>query len=303
MPLAGTTSVIIVAADSGGGLIAAARRVLAVDTPLQLIVSDNASGDGSIEQLQREFGGDARLRILRNGKNLGFGAGVNRAAALADGDSLLVLNPDCLIEPDTLARLRAQAQAPGTGVVGVRIQDGAGTDEPASLRRDPTLRRSLCSLLRLDRFAARWPALAGVNAAAAAVQRGEDSTAEAISGAAMLFPRKAFEAVGGFDEDFFLHCEDLDICRRLRDAGYAVRYAGSIRVLHGKGGSSRHRPAFVAWHKHRGMWLWFCRHDPAARNLLLRGLVWAGIWTRFSLLLPLLLWRKWRHALGRRRGG
>ncbi|MCQ4164353.1 glycosyltransferase family 2 protein [Tahibacter harae] len=299
MPLAGTTSVIIVAADSGDGLIAGARRVLAADAPLQLIVSDNASSDGSIGQLQREFGGDARLRIVHNGKNLGFGAGVNRAAALADGDCLLVLNPDCLIEHDTLARLRGQARAPRTGVVGVRIQDGAGVDEPASLRRDPTLRRSLCSLLRLDRFAARWPALAGVNVAADAVQRGEDGIAEAISGAVMLFPREAFDAVGGFDEDFFLHCEDLDICRRLRDAGYAVRYAGSIRVPHGKGGSSRHRPVFVAWHKHRGMWLWFRRHDPAARNPLLRVLVRAGIWTRFGLLLPLLLWRKWHH----RRGG
>lgn len=303
MPLAGTTSVIIVAADSGDGLIAGVRRVLAADAPLQLIVSDNASSDGSVEQLQREFGADARLRIVYNGKNLGFGAGVNRAAVVAEGDCLLVLNPDCLIEDDTLASLRAQALLPRTGVVGVRIQDDAGVDEPASLRRDPTLRRSLCSLLRLDRFAARWPALAGVNVAAEAAQRGEDCTAEAISGALMLFPRDAFDAVGGFDERFFLHCEDLDICRRLRDAGYAVRYAGSIRVQHGKGGSSRHRPVFVAWHKHRSMWLWFRHHDAAARNPLLCGLVWAGIWTRFGLLLPLLLWRRWRHARGRRSAG
>ena len=70
MPLAGTTSVIIVAADSGDGLIAGARRVLAADAPLQLIVSDNASSDGSIGQLQREFGGDARLRHHGRGEDL-----------------------------------------------------------------------------------------------------------------------------------------------------------------------------------------------------------------------------------------
>jgi hypothetical protein len=67
-------------------------------------------------------------------------------------------------------------------------------------------------------------------------------------------------------------------------------------VEHGKGGSSRHRPVFVAWHKHCGMWRWFRRFDPAARNPVLRGLVWLGLWGRFVVLLPLLLWRKWRRA-------
>jgi hypothetical protein len=110
--------------------------------------------------------------------------------------------------------------------------------------------------------------------------------AEAVSGALMLLPRKAFVQLGGFDERYFLHFEDLDLCRRARDAGYRVLLAGDVRVLHGKGGSSRHRPVFVSRHKHRGMWRWFRQHDPAARNPLVAGAMWLGIWLHFAAQVP-----------------
>jgi GT2 family glycosyltransferase len=298
MRLPALTSIIVVAADSGAGLLDAARRALASSAAVELLISDNDSSDGSVARVASEFAADPRVRIVHNGANLGFGAGVNRVAPLARGDFLLILNPDCLLQPDTVARLRARAATVARlGVLGARILHPDGSDEPASIRRDPTLRRSLLSLSGLARFAAHWPAWQGVDEVLDAAGRGADRAAEAVSGALMLLPRAAFDAVDGFDEGYFLHCEDLDLCRRLRDAGYTVHYAGSIAVEHGKGGSSRHRPVFVAWHKHRGMWRWFRRFDPAARNPVLRGLVWLGLWTRFAALLPLLLWRKWRRTL------
>jgi GT2 family glycosyltransferase len=109
---------------------------------------------------------------------------------------------------------------------------------------------------------------------------------EAVSGALMFVRRAVFDRIGGFDEGYFLHAEDLDLCRRVRDAGFSVACVNSISVVHGKGGSSRHRPLFVAWHKHRGMWRWFDKYDPAARNPLLRGVAWVGLWLRFALLAP-----------------
>jgi N-acetylglucosaminyl-diphospho-decaprenol L-rhamnosyltransferase len=291
------TSVVIVAADSGPGLVDSVRRALAGDMPVELLISDNASGDGSVAAVAETFANDARVSIVYNGKNLGFGAGVNRAAVRARGDYLLILNPDCLLEPDTIARLVAQAEAvEHLGVIGVRILHSDGSDETASIRRDPTLRRSLMTLSGLARRTPERSSYEGVDVWLDAHARGEDRAVEAISGALMFLPRAAFEAVGGFDESYFLHCEDLDICRRLRDAGYAVRYAGSIAVVHGKGGSSRHRPVFVARHKHRGMWRWFRRFDPAARNPLIAALVFLGIWTRFALQVPLLAWRGFRRA-------
>jgi N-acetylglucosaminyl-diphospho-decaprenol L-rhamnosyltransferase len=293
---ASLTSIVIVAADSGPGLVDSVRRALAGDTPVELLISDNASSDGSVAAVAQVFADDTRVGIVYNGKNLGFGAGVNRAAARARGDYLLILNPDCLLEPDTIARLIAQVTAVDRpGVIGARILHPDGSDETASIRRDPTLRRSLMTLSGLARRA-QHASHEGVDVQLDARSRGEDRTVEAISGALMFLPRAAFEAVGGFDEGYFLHCEDLDLCRRLRDTGHVVRYAGSIAVVHGKGGSSRHRPVFVAWHKHRGMWRWFRRFDPAARNPLIAVVVFVGLWMRFALQVPLLAWRKFRRA-------
>jgi GT2 family glycosyltransferase len=294
-PTADLTSVVVVAADSGDDLGICVERVIASDATLELIVSDNASADGSVDAVAARWAGDARVRIVHNGKNLGFGAGCNRGVASAQGDALLFLNPDCRIEIDTLARLRAHMAADARiGLVGATIVGLHGESEPASRRRDPLLRRALMSLSGLARFESRWPALAGATLPA----RADNSPLEdvdAVSGALMLLPRAVFERIGGFDEGYFLHCEDLDLCRRVRDAGLRLVCANDVRVVHVKGTSSRSRPFFVARHKHRGMWRWFTKFDPSARNPLLRALVWLGLWTHFALLSPRYAWKAVRQ--------
>jgi GT2 family glycosyltransferase len=157
--------------------------------------------------------------------------------------------------------------------------------DPASYRRDPLLRRALVDLF--------GGAGEGVNIEGGIPDRVVG--VEAVSGALMLLPRALFERIGGFDEGYFLHCEDLDLCRRVRDAGQRVLLAGDVRVLHGKGGSSRHRPVFVSRHKHRGMWRWFRKFDPAARKPLVAAAVWLGIWAHFLLQVPGQWWRLHRR--------
>ncbi len=115
-----------------------------------------------------------------------------------------------------------------------------------------------------------------------------------MSGALMLLPRHLFQRLNGFDTGYFLHCEDLDLCRRVRDAGWRVMLAGAVRVVHAKGTSSRHRPIFVSRYKHRGMWRWFRKFDPAARWPLIAQVVWLGIWAHFLLQIPGLLLRRTR---------
>jgi GT2 family glycosyltransferase len=251
-----------------------------------------ASSDGGSERLAERFARDPRVRILRNKNNIGFGPACNRGAGEARGDIVVLLNPDCRIDDDTLARLRAVLEADASiGLAGVVQVDARGRIDPASRRRDPLLRRALASTFGLERFASRWPALAGVHLPPPA-QAATVEAVDAVSGALIALPRRVFERVGGFDEGYFLHCEDLDLCRRVRDAGWRVVCVDDIRAVHAKGGSSRHRPLFVAWHKHRGMWRWFTRFDPAARNPLLRGVVWCGIWSAFAASVPLLLLRR-----------
>jgi len=268
-------SIIIVAADSGPSLRDCVRSVLACTIPLELLLIDNASADGIPQAIARARENDPRFKVIYNHVNLGFGPAVNRAASQAHGDALLILNPDCLVEEAGLRRLLdVLAAEPKAGLVGAVVCDAQGAPDPASFRRDPVLGRALATLFnRSD----------GVNASAMPDHVVE---AEAVSGAVMLMPQPVFEALHGFDEKYFLHCEDLDLCRRVRDAGWRVLLAGDVRVMHGKGGSSRHRPIFVSYHKHRGMWRWFRKFDPVARNPLVAIVVWLGIWIRFLLKIP-----------------
>lgn len=276
-------SVIVVAADSGPALRDCVRQVLGCTQALELIVIDNDSHDGMPQAIERAHADNARLRLVYNRANLGFGPAVNLAARQALGETLLVLNPDCLLEPDALQRLLdIQAAWPHAGLIGAVTCDADGRPDPASYRRDPLLRRALTSV-----FGGGGE---GVNIDGDIPDRPIE--AEAVSGALMLLPRVVFERLGGFDEAYFLHCEDLDLCRRVRDAGYQVLLAGDVRVPHGKGSSSRHRPVFVSRHKHRGMWRWFRKFDPAARNPFVAAVVWLGIWGHFLLQIPGQWWRR-----------
>ncbi|HET6546456.1 MAG TPA: glycosyltransferase family 2 protein [Rhodanobacteraceae bacterium] len=302
----GLTSVVVVAADSGPLLRECVERVLASRSAVELVLVDNASTDGEPQRVVAAHAGDERLHVLHNVANLGFGPACNRGAVIARGDALLFLNPDCLIEPETIACLRGAADADAAiGVLGVMVCAPDGRPARGNRRREPTLKRALMTLSGLARLESRWPVFAGVempcpapaaevrcDVASAGVREAastdaQTETVEAVSGACLMVPRAVFGRLRGFDEDYFLHCEDLDLCRRARDAGRRVAIARDVRVRHLQGSSSRSRPWFVSRHKHRGMWRYFRKFDPAARNPLLRGLVWCGIWVHFALTAPL----------------
>ncbi|HEY6893412.1 MAG TPA: glycosyltransferase family 2 protein [Rhodanobacteraceae bacterium] len=279
----GLTSVVVVAADSGPLLLQCVDRVLGSRAPVEIIVVDNASTDGVAAECARAHAGDSRFRLVANAVNRGFGPACNQGAAVANGDAFVFLNPDCLIDADTIAALRAIAAADRSiGLLGVDVRTPDGAPARGNRRRDPTLRRAFNAMSGLSRFESRWRSLAGVEMPAPTnappVER-----VDAVSGACMFVPRAVFLRVGGFDEAYFLHVEDLDLCRRVRDAGHAVAIASGVRVVHAQGSSSRHRPVFVAAHKRRGMWRYFRTYDPAARNPLLGALVWMGLWLRFAL--------------------
>jgi N-acetylglucosaminyl-diphospho-decaprenol L-rhamnosyltransferase len=264
-------AVVVVTHDSGGTLAECLRRVLAADRVTELVVVDNASRDGAPARAEFAHAADARFRVLRNAANPGFATACNQGAAATRAPWLLFLNPDCFVAPDTVARLLdAAASDPTLGVLGADVRDARGAREPAARRREPTLARALAhtfGLARLDRSLglasdATTPAVARV---------------DAVSGALMLVPRAVFDALGGFDAGYRLHCEDLDLCRRARDAGLTVAVANDVTVVHAKGGSSGARPLFVRWHKHRGMWRYYRKFDGARDPVWKRALVFAGL--------------------------
>jgi N-acetylglucosaminyl-diphospho-decaprenol L-rhamnosyltransferase len=255
-------SVVVVSHDSGPALRDCVERVLAQSLPCELLLVDNASTDGSLDPLPAS----PALRLLRNPDNRGFGAACNQGAQAAAADMLLFLNPDCLLPPDALRRLFDSLQAePSIGLLGAQLVEADGRPQPAARRRLPTVR----GLFRRQR--------------AAATDHQAIAPVEATSGALMLMPRALFDALGGFDEGYVLHCEDLDLCRRVHAAGRQVAVLTDLRVTHLKGQSSRRRPFWVEWQKHRGMLRYLRKFERDGIGAWLYPLLWLGIWLRWPL--------------------
>lgn len=241
-------------------------------------VVDNDSSDGTLEIVQRHAAGDARVRFIANPDNPGFAVGCNQGVADLEATNgevtwLAFVNPDCLVEPDTLSRLRAFAAPLGDAVLGADLVDDDGERDAAARRHDPDFAAMLMAVLRGPTAASQ---LCVVPDDAQSLQR-----VEAISGALMLISRGLFTRIGGFDEAYRLHAEDLDLCRRARAAGAVIAVANRVRVLHVRGVSSRSRPLFVEWHKHRGLWRYFSKFEAPRRGALTRAVVLMAIWLRF----------------------
>lgn len=260
--------VVVVACNSGALLEDCVARVMLAESCASLTLFDNASSDGWPDRVARRFDGDTRFALLSDKRNLGFGSACNRAAAHTHSTYVLFLNPDCLIEQATLTALLAiVVSRSDIGMLGADVRDALGRDEPAARRRFPSARR----LLR-DHLPGLRASTDGVHLARTPepVQ-----IVEACSGALMLMPRALFHRIGGFDEAFFLHGEDLDLCARVGAAGLSVAVANEVRVIHRQGSSSQARPVFVAWHKHLGLGRFLIKHQ--ARTLGARALIVFGI--------------------------
>ncbi len=280
-------TILMVLADSGTSALDAASRALAAPECVELIILDNASTDGIPQRLIALGEMDSRLRVVSMGSNFGFGVAMNHGAAIASGDWLLLLNPDCQLETDTLTRMLEVAS--DGAMVGAVVCDTDGRHDPAAWRRAPTVIRVLCTMTGLARLESYWRVFAGVNRRDALPVSAVP--AEVVSGAIMLLPRGAFAAIGGFDAGYFLHFEDVDLCARIRSAGIPLTMAGSIRVLHAKGGSSSGRGLMVARHKHRGLLRYLRLHDPRARRWPWRVLLPMLVWFHFFLQIPALMLR------------
>jgi len=267
--MANDIAAVVVTHQSASTIADCLQRLRTTQGVAQIRVIDNASTDDTLDIVQRQASMDARLHFIANPDNPGFAVACNQGAADSDAPWIALVNPDCLLEPDTLSRLLAHARnLPGEAVLGAVLMNRDGHEDPASRRRDPQFAAMLRHRAALD--------LAIAEETSTSLQR-----VDAISGALMLLPRPLFARIGGFDAGYRLHMEDLDLCRRAREAGATVAVANDVQVLHLRGVSSRSRPLFVEWHKHRGMWRYFQTFEASQSGALTKAAVWLGIWAHF----------------------
>ena len=256
-------------------------RLRAASGVSQVRVVDNDSRDETLAIVQRHAAADPRVHFIANPDNPGFAVACNQGARDSDAPWLAFVNPDCLVEPGALARLLVHAHATeGDTLLGADLVDEAGVRDGAARRNDPDFGAMVRGPLRT-----RGGRPLDVQADdATLLQR-----VEAISGALMLLPRALFERIAGFDEGYRLHVEDLDLCRRARQAGATVAVANDVCVVHVRGVSSRSRPGFSEWHKHRGMWRYFGKFEAPERSGFVRAGVWLAIWLHWASRLPSIL--------------
>ena len=268
---------VVVTYQSSSTIEACMQRLREARGIAEIRVVDNGSVDDTVDILQRHASHDPRVRFIANPDNPGFATANNQGVEASCSPWLAFINPDVMVEAETLAELCERAQALGDCLLGVEQVDEHGRADEAVRRRDP-------DFLAMLRSPGRGSKLAIARDPDVAMQQ-----VPAISGAVMLMPRALFERIGGWDAGYRLHAEDLDLCRRVREAGGVVAVANDLQVLHVRGVSSRSRPFFVEWHKHRGLWRYFQRFEAHQRSLPVRVAVWGAIWAHAVLQVPRLL--------------
>ena len=243
----------------------------------EVLLVDNGSADGTAELVALHH---PWVKLLPNRINLGFAAGNNLAAQSASGRHLLLLNPDAVPAAGALAQGIALMDAhPTVGLAGGALRNSRGEREP-SARMFPTLRDEVFTMSGL---AAKYPqsrTFARLDRRWADPE--QDATVDWIPGAFVFLPRAVFQGLGGFDERFFMYYEEVDLCRRLQQAGYQVQYWPRLQAMHIGGASaktvkrarvSRAGSQLESWRMRSAM-LYYRKHHGLAGALGLLAIEW-----------------------------
>jgi len=259
----------------------------------RVVVVDNGSTDGSREMVKAEF---AWARLEDNPGNPGYASACNRGIEVTEEPYIFILNSDVEFLPEDItvpgrdsskpprgmqAVLDHLDASPDIGALGPMVLNSDGSAQ-MSCRRFPSMFENLVHGFLGD----VWPG----NPLTRSYQmkdmcRDRATDVDWVSGAAMLLRREAAERVGGFDETYFMYVEDVDICWRLREAGFRVVYDPAMRLVHHIGRTSSQQSVRMLYHHHRSMFVFFRKRYRGWKGFALVPLVFAGLAGRFVLSL------------------
>ena len=273
--IAPDVSVIVVSFNTRAYL---ARSLVAIpraagSLQVEIIVVDNGSADGTLAMLAAEF---PQVRVIQSSENLGFARACNLGAQSARARALLLLNSDCELSPGALAAMLVELEADTTlGGVLCRLLNPDGTLQPSVHRSFPSpwsLVGELFFQSSLRHAIYRHPTLNARLLRRTARAHEKVHNVAWGGGACVLIRRDVFETVGGFDERFFMYCEDIDLCKRIHDAGYQLRYLPGPSAVHHWGKSSEQLPALMLREAYRSRVYYFEKHFPGWVGRLARAL-------------------------------
>ncbi|MGE5401627.1 MAG: glycosyltransferase [Ignavibacteriales bacterium] len=201
----------------------------------EIIIVDNASDDGSVEIIKEKF---PSVKLIANKKNIGFGAANNQGLQAAQGKYILLINPDTIVQEDTFKKLiEFFEKTPDAGLVGCKVLNSDGTLQLACRRGFPGPWTSFCKVSGLSKLFPKSRLFARYNLTF--LDENQTYEVDAISGAFMMMKREVYEKIGGFDPQFFMYGEDLDLCFRTQKAGFKVYYVHTTQIIHYKGESTK----------------------------------------------------------------
>jgi N-acetylglucosaminyl-diphospho-decaprenol L-rhamnosyltransferase len=235
-------------------LLSVVKACGATDT--EILVVDNNSTDGSREYLFAKF---PTVKFYWSKENPGFGRANNSMLSQATGDYILFLNPDTIVPEDCFTKCISFFRShTDCGALGVRMTDGSGNFLPESKRSLPAPLSGLYKITGLAKLFPRSKTFASYYDGS--LPEKENNKAKILSGAFMMLSRKAIEATSGFDEDFFMYGEDIDLSYRIMKSGFNNYYLGKVTIIHFKGESTQKKSAHYAKHFYGAMKLFVDKH-------------------------------------------
>lgn len=255
--------IVIVNWNAGKQLLDAVSSIAAHHCGLvdSVVIVDNASTDSSLRSIELQASTlPFKLHIIRNSRNIGFGAACNQGAKFSNGKFILLLNPDTRIFSDSLVKPLEQMNLPGNekiGITGIQLIDERG-EISRSCARFPTLKAFTAQALGMNRIAA----FAHLSTHMSNWAHDTSKNVDHVIGAFYLIRRPVFQQLGGFDERFFVYLEDLDLSLRASKIGYSSFFLAEAKAFHSGGGTSRQVKAHRLFYSLRSRLLYGFKHFP-----------------------------------------
>ncbi len=266
-----TVSVVIVSYHTGSVLVTAIASVLWQKELANVVVVDNGNPPDVLARLQQMALMDERITIVTGHGNIGFAAGCNLGATHATGEYLLLLNPDCILPPNALAILmREMNTLPNTMLAGVHLVNPDGSEQRGGRRNLLTPASALGEMLGLRKLNLHH-----------APMPSDTHDVPAISGACMCIRKADYGAIGGMDEKFFLHVDDLDLCMRVAKLSKRIVCVPSVTIAHLLSTSGDGSAARIELHKAKSFIYYFEKHFSGSMLPGVFPLLKAVIWARY----------------------
>jgi GT2 family glycosyltransferase len=271
-------SALIVSHNEKELLLDCVRSVYATaEVPVEVVVVDNASTDGSGAAVGAEF---PKATVLQESKNLGYGRAANKGLERCQGRFTVLLNPDITVDTLTIGRLSDfLLTRPDAGAVGPRVLMPNGKLDPDARRSFPMPRTLFYRTVGLSRLFPRSPRFGRYNMGH--VDESDVHEMDAGTADCLMLRMAAVDRVGFFDPRYFMFGEDIDLCYRLKLGGWKVFYLPNARATHQKRTATSKAQRQALYERHRSMWAYHFKHHSKDVSAFGNGLVWAQIWGRW----------------------